>query len=395
MNKYCKIELAPLGRRSAFVLALVAGFLLAGCGVLGHGGGGGGKNLTNPATGLTATAGNAQVTLNWNAYPGADSYNIWRGTSSGGPGNGGVDYLPVSPTTTSYTDVGGLTNGTTYYYEVNANGSWGVSNFSNQVSATPSSVTATLTSISPSSVMAGGPSFALTLNGSNFAPGNYSILVWNGGQQISAVGVGQYSTGNSTQATYMIDASLIASLGSVSLAVIDGNNGKQLSNSITFTITPRGPTTCALFGTYKFLFTGFGGNYQGIAAGILGVDANGNIRGAEDVVSGLSGAFAGTCTNSATPNEGTLTLNPTNNSGSTTNSTFVLQQGGEADRRVADWSMWRAATRGRESLSRLLRMPFLKTEITSSDPLARIHMATAELEPSLRWSAGLLSATEM
>jgi hypothetical protein len=262
------------------------------------------------------------VTLNWNAYPGADSYNIWRGTSSGGPGNGGITYLPVFPTTTSYTDVG-LTNGTTYYYEVNADGSWGVSNFSNQVSATPSSVTATLTSISPSSVMAGGPSFALTLYGSNFAPGNESILVWNGGQQISAVGVGQYNTGNSTQATYMIDASLIASPGSVSLAVIDGNNGKQLSNSLTFTITPPGPTTCALFGTYEFLFTGFGGNYQGIAAGILGVDANGNI----------SGTFAGTCTNSATPNEGTLTLNPNNNSGSTINPTFVLQQGGSGPSR--------------------------------------------------------------
>jgi hypothetical protein len=30
-----------------------------------------------------------------------------------------------------------VTNGTTYYYAVNANGSWGVSNFSNVVTATP------------------------------------------------------------------------------------------------------------------------------------------------------------------------------------------------------------------------------------------------------------------
>jgi hypothetical protein len=321
MSNSRKIELHPC---SMLVLTLVSGFLLVGCGALGHGGGG--KNLTDPATGLTATAGNAQVILNWNAYPGASSYNIWRGTSSTGPGTGAIDYLPVSPTATSYTDFG-LTNGTTYYYEVNANGSWGVSNFSNQVSATPSSVTATITSVSPSSVMAGGPSFALTLSGSNLAPGNDSILVWNGSQQISAVGKGQYP-GNPTQATYMIDASLIASPGSVSLAVIDANNGKQLSNSLTFTMTPLGPTTCALFGTYEFLFTGFGSSYQGISAGVLGVDAGGNISGAEDAFSGPSGTFAGTCTNSTTPNQGTLTFTPTSNSGSTTSSTFVLQQGG-------------------------------------------------------------------
>jgi len=43
--------------------------VLAGCGAIGGGGGIGGKNLTQPVTGLTAAPGNAEVTLNWNAYP--------------------------------------------------------------------------------------------------------------------------------------------------------------------------------------------------------------------------------------------------------------------------------------------------------------------------------------
>jgi fibronectin type 3 domain-containing protein len=36
-------------------------------------------------TGLTATAGNAQVTVSWNASSGATSYHVKRGTTSGGP----------------------------------------------------------------------------------------------------------------------------------------------------------------------------------------------------------------------------------------------------------------------------------------------------------------------
>ena len=70
-------------------------------------------NLQPPAS-LTATAGNAQVSLSWPASLGASSYTVQRALVSGGP------YVTVGcPTTTSYTDTG-LTNGTTYYYVVSA-----------------------------------------------------------------------------------------------------------------------------------------------------------------------------------------------------------------------------------------------------------------------------------
>jgi subtilase family serine protease len=82
-------------------------------------------------TGLTATAGNGQVSLTWNASVGATSYNVYSSTTNGGP------YTEItSVATTSYTNTG-LTNGTTYYYVVTAVSSGGTSGNSNQASAMP------------------------------------------------------------------------------------------------------------------------------------------------------------------------------------------------------------------------------------------------------------------
>src|SRR5208283_3628435 len=96
------------------VLGLLTGVLLlhAGCASTGYnGGGGGGGGTTVPAapTGLTAAAGNAQVTLNWSASSGATEYYVKRSTTTGGP------YTQIATqATTNYTD-SGLTNGTKYF----------------------------------------------------------------------------------------------------------------------------------------------------------------------------------------------------------------------------------------------------------------------------------------
>ena len=85
-----------------------------------------GLDITPPGTptaptGLAAAASEAQVTLSWNASPGATSYNIKRSTVAAvGP----YSLLAGGVIGTGYTDLA-VTNGTTYYYRVsgvNTNG---------------------------------------------------------------------------------------------------------------------------------------------------------------------------------------------------------------------------------------------------------------------------------
>jgi fibronectin type 3 domain-containing protein len=89
-------------------------------------------SVPSAPTGVTATPGNAKVTLSWNATAGASNYKVRRSTTSG---SGYVDVATVSGT--SHIDMP-VTNGVTYYYViagVNSNGSVGLN--SGQVSAMP------------------------------------------------------------------------------------------------------------------------------------------------------------------------------------------------------------------------------------------------------------------
>lgn len=86
----------------------------------------------------------------------------------------------------------------------------------------------TISSLSPSSAVAGGPSFTLTVNGANFAAG--SVVLWNG----SALDT---PPGSSTRLTATVSASLIATAG---VATVQVSAGGVSSNSLSFTITrPR------------------------------------------------------------------------------------------------------------------------------------------------------------
>ncbi|MFC1988938.1 fibronectin type III domain-containing protein, partial [Chloroflexota bacterium] len=93
-------------------------------------------------TNLVATAGFKQVTLDWNdnGESDLDSYNVYRGPSSGNI----TELISSNVSVSAYTDTG-LTNGVTYYYEVTAVDSGSnESARSNTDSATPFATPATL-----------------------------------------------------------------------------------------------------------------------------------------------------------------------------------------------------------------------------------------------------------
>jgi fibronectin type 3 domain-containing protein len=108
-------------------------------------------SLTPPpaVTGLQAVAGNGQVTLTWNASPGAVYYMVCRGTSSG------QRSMNVATLATNYTDTIMVTNGIKYYYVVVAENNSGLGMVSSEVSATPGAATTV-----PTAPKLGGITFA-------------------------------------------------------------------------------------------------------------------------------------------------------------------------------------------------------------------------------------------
>jgi fibronectin type 3 domain-containing protein len=124
-------------------------------------------------TNLTVTPGNGSATLTWKGSTSGSptSYSVYRGTISDGEAVTPVG--TVNGTTTTFTDAG-LTNGKTYFYNIAANNSAGVSPDSNEVSVTPA--TATTKPPAPTGLAAtgGNGSVSLTWNASAGAT-SYSV----------------------------------------------------------------------------------------------------------------------------------------------------------------------------------------------------------------------------
>jgi fibronectin type 3 domain-containing protein len=130
---------------------------------------------------LAATAGSGSVTLSWSA-PVSDGgaaisgYAVYRGTSSGGE-----SATPVATNVqgTSLTDTG-LTNGTTYYYQVAAVNAAGTSLQSSQAFATPQLVQATVPA---------APKGLVAVGGSNSASLSWTAPTSTGGSPITGYNV--------------------------------------------------------------------------------------------------------------------------------------------------------------------------------------------------------------
>ena len=179
-------------------------------------------------TNVSATAGDEEVTISWDSVSGTTSYNIYWDYSSGVSKDtyerkiGGI-------TETSYTHTG-LSNGTTYYYVVTAENSYGESDESDEVSATPSAVntppTADITNPSNNSTYNQGNTISLTGTGEDTEDGTLtgSSLVWTSSID-GEIGTGTSFTRND----------LSVGIHTITLNATD-NDGATGSDSVSITV---------------------------------------------------------------------------------------------------------------------------------------------------------------
>ncbi len=179
---------------------------------------------TPAPSGLTASAGNALVTLNWTASSGATSYNVKRSTTSGGP------YTTIGSPSSTFASDSSVTNGITYYYVVSAANSAGESANSSEVSATPAAP-------------APGTPGSLTASAGNGAVS----LAWNTASNATGYNLkrstssgGPYTTVASVTSTSITDSSLAN--GTTYYYVVSATNGSgESANSAQASATPSAP----------------------------------------------------------------------------------------------------------------------------------------------------------
>ncbi|MGD0902240.1 MAG: fibronectin type III domain-containing protein [Terracidiphilus sp.] len=196
-------------------------------------------------TGLTATAGNASVALVWTASSGASSYNVYRGTTSGGESATAIATGITSP---SYSDTG-LTNGTTYYYKVAAVNGGGTSGLSNEASATPKLAKPTISSFtaSPASIASGSSStLSWTTTGAAsiaITPGTFTSTSASGSTTVSPTATTTYTltaTNTAGSVTATAKVTITASGGPLSITTTSCPGGTQLAAYAGCTIVASG-----------------------------------------------------------------------------------------------------------------------------------------------------------
>ena len=116
-----------------------------------------------------------------------------------------------------------------------------------------------ITSINPTSAIAGGSSFILTVSGTNFISG--SIIKWNG-TNLTTTYV------NATQLTAVVPSANITASGTAAVTVFNATPGGGTSNGLTFTINAAVPTA------KKFLFDATKAETSGNADWVIDQDAS-------------------------------------------------------------------------------------------------------------------------
>src|SRR5512133_1094112 len=103
---------------------------------------------------------------------------------------------------------------------------------SSAVAATP-----TISSINPSSCLAGSPQFTLTVNGTLFD--NNAVVNWNGSGLVTTYV-------SATQLTAIVPAARVATAGTAPVTVTNPGPPSKTSTAVTFTINNPVPTITSL-----------------------------------------------------------------------------------------------------------------------------------------------------
>ena len=190
----------------------------------------------SPATpsGVSASPGNAAATISWSSDTGATSYEVFEATASGGENYSGLPACSVSAPTDTCT-VNGLTNGTEYFFTVEATNGGGTSGPSLEVHATPEpAIPAT-----PSGVSAAAANAAATISWSSDA-GATSYEVYDA----TTSGAENYSGATACTATAPTDTCTVSGLtnGTEYFFTVEATNGGGTSGpSLEVHATPEPP----------------------------------------------------------------------------------------------------------------------------------------------------------
>jgi fibronectin type 3 domain-containing protein len=209
---------------------LFAAVVLVGCAasVSTSGNGDGKATIPDTPVGLSASPGNAQVTLSWAASSGASSYHVKRSAASGGP------YSQVgAPSEASYIDAS-VTNGTKYFYVVSAVNSAGESANSAEASATPTAPASAPKSPANLQASAGNAQVSLSWSASTSAI-SYNV-------KRSTTSGGPYTKLSSPTATSYVDTGLTN--GTKYFYVVSAvNSSGESANSSEVSATPTTPAS--------------------------------------------------------------------------------------------------------------------------------------------------------
>jgi subtilisin family serine protease len=197
-------------------------------------------DTTPPAapSGLSASAGNGSVSLNWSNNGESDlgSYSVYRSTNSGS----GHSQIASGIGSSAYSD-NSANNGTTYYYVVTATDTSGnESQDSSEVSATPTAPADTTPPAAPTGLSASGGNGSVSLDWDNSSAGDldaYSVYrsTSSGGSYglvASGVGSSDYvdnGVSNGTAYYYLVTAT--------------DTSGNESSDSSIASATPTAPPT--------------------------------------------------------------------------------------------------------------------------------------------------------